>query len=86
MCPVSLRETGDGSGGTRVSAVFVRMGAPGVGVAERLAQVTESMNAAKEDVRAMSRETALGYAACRPWPITWGGRGAISSRQPKADP
>lgn len=63
MCPVSLRETDDASGGTKVSAVFVRMGKPEAGVAERLVQVTESMNAAKADVRRMSRETALGYAA-----------------------
>ena len=63
MCPVSLRESDDASGGTKVSAVFVRMGAPEAGVAERLVQVAESMNAAKQDVRAMSRETALGYAA-----------------------
>ncbi|MBS3824709.1 MAG: wax ester/triacylglycerol synthase family O-acyltransferase, partial [Wenzhouxiangellaceae bacterium] len=63
MCPVSLRETDDASGGTKVSAVFVRMGAPGAPVAERLVEVAESMNEAKEDIRAMSRETALGYAA-----------------------
>ena len=63
MCPVSLRETDDASGGTKVSAVFVRMGEPGVSVTERLVQVSGSMNAAKEDVRGMSRETALGYAA-----------------------
>jgi len=63
MCPVSLRETDDGSDGTKVSAVFVRMGKPGTGVAERLVQVAESMNEAKEEVRGMSRETALGHAA-----------------------
>jgi len=63
MCPVSLREAGDASGGTKVSAVFVRMGRPDAGVAERLVQVAESMHEAKQEVRAMSRETALGYAA-----------------------
>ena len=63
MCPVSLRETNDASGGTKVSAVFVRMGAPDADIAERLVQVTESMNAAKFDVRGMSKQTALGYAA-----------------------
>jgi len=63
MCPVSLRAADDASGGTKVSAVFVRMGAPEVDVAERLNQVTESMNAAKHDVRGMSKQTALGYAA-----------------------
>ncbi|MDT8408408.1 MAG: wax ester/triacylglycerol synthase family O-acyltransferase [Wenzhouxiangellaceae bacterium] len=63
MCPVSLRDADDASGGTRVSAVFVRMGAPGAAMAERLVQVTASMNAAKGDIRGMSRETALGFAA-----------------------
>ena len=62
MCPVSLRESDDASGGTKVSAVFVRMGAPEATAAERLAQVTASMNRAKDEVRAMSRQTALGYA------------------------
>ncbi|MDT8322347.1 MAG: wax ester/triacylglycerol synthase family O-acyltransferase [Xanthomonadales bacterium] len=63
MCPVSLRETDDASDGTKVSAVFVRMGRPDVSVVERIAQVTQSMNEAKEDIRTMSRETALGHAA-----------------------
>lgn len=63
MCPVSLREREDGSAGTKVSAVFVRLGTPDATVLERLAQVADSMNAAKEEVRAMSKETALGYAA-----------------------
>lgn len=63
MCPVSLRESGDASGGTKVSAVFVRMGEPDAEIVERLTQVTASMNAAKDEVRGMSRQTALGYAA-----------------------
>jgi len=62
MCPVSLRDRDDASGGTKASAVFVRMGTARATVVERLMQVTESMNEAKQDVRAMSRETALGYA------------------------
>ena len=62
MCPVSLRDEDDASAGTKVSAVFVRMGEPGADVAERLAQVVSSMNEAKTEVRGMSRETALGYA------------------------
>jgi WS/DGAT/MGAT family acyltransferase len=63
MCPVSLRDADDASGGTKVSAVFVRMGEPDAEIVERLAQVTASMNAAKDEVRGMSRQTALGYAA-----------------------
>ncbi len=63
MCPVSLREPDDASGGTKVSAVFVRMGEAEVSIAERLVQISESMSEAKDEVRAMSRETALGYAA-----------------------
>ncbi|TVQ27391.1 MAG: wax ester/triacylglycerol synthase family O-acyltransferase [Wenzhouxiangella sp.] len=63
MCPVSMREDGDASAGTKVSAVFARLGRPELGVSERLVQVSESMNKAKEEVRAMSKDTALGYAA-----------------------
>jgi len=63
MCPVSLRDDADASDGTKVSAVFARMGAPEAPAAERLVEVAESMNKAKEDVRGMSKETALGFAA-----------------------
>ncbi len=63
MCPVSLRERDDGSGGTKVSAVFVKLGLPDAGPLERLGQVVESMRAAKQEVGRMSKETALGYAA-----------------------
>ncbi len=63
MCPVSMREKGDSASGTKVSAVFVRLGEPGSAVQERLAQVSNSMNAAKAEVRRMSKATALGYAA-----------------------
>ncbi|MFW5816703.1 MAG: wax ester/triacylglycerol synthase domain-containing protein, partial [Wenzhouxiangella sp.] len=63
MCPVSLRERNDGSSGTKVSAVFVKLGLPDAGPLERLGQVVESMSAAKQEVGRMSRETALGYAA-----------------------
>ncbi len=63
MCPVSMREAGDASAGTKVSAVFVRLGSPGATITERLAQVAESMTKAKDEVRAMSKDTALGYAA-----------------------
>ncbi len=63
MCPVSVREDGDNSTGTKVSAVFARLGTPESTVTERLAEVSDSMNTAKNEVRKMSRETALGYAA-----------------------
>lgn len=63
MCPVSLRDKDDNSSGTKVSAVFVRLGEPEARMRERLAQISESMNSAKNDVRTMSKETALGYAA-----------------------
>ncbi|MGY6553956.1 MAG: wax ester/triacylglycerol synthase family O-acyltransferase [Wenzhouxiangella sp.] len=63
MCPVSMREQGDAAAGSKISAVFVRLGTPDATVLERLAQVSQSMNAAKDEVRAMSKATALGYAA-----------------------
>jgi len=63
MCPVSMREADDESAGSKISAVFVRLGQPDVTIAERLVQVSESMNKAKDEVRAMSKDTALGYAA-----------------------
>lgn len=63
MCPVSMREHDDNSSGTKVSAIFARLGNPEALVSERLTQVSESMHTAKEEVRAMSKDTALGYAA-----------------------
>jgi WS/DGAT/MGAT family acyltransferase len=63
MCPVSLRDADDGSAGTKVSAVFARLGKPEADPPERLVQVSESMTASKDEVRHMSKETALGYAA-----------------------
>ena len=63
MCPVSLRAADDASTGTKVSAVFARLGGPQAELPERLVQISESMTAAKDEVSAMSRETALGYAA-----------------------
>ncbi len=63
MCPVSMREKTDSAAGSKISAVFVRLGTPEATVLERLAQVSESMDAAKAEVRSMSKETALGYAA-----------------------
>ncbi len=62
MCPVSLRADDDTAIGTRVSAMFVRLGEPGAGIPERMRQVADSVAAAKREVGGMSTEAAMTYA------------------------
>ncbi len=62
MCPVSLRTEGDATIGTRVSAMFARLGEPGVGVEERIRQVAASVAACKKELGRMSGRTAMTYA------------------------
>ncbi len=63
MCPVSLRAGGDTAIGTRVSAVFPRLGEPGASMPERIRQVVDSVAACKKELGRMSSEAALTYAA-----------------------
>ena len=63
MCPVSLRAGGDTAIGTRVSAVFPRLGEPGASMPERIHQVVDSVAACKKELSRMSSEAALTYAA-----------------------
>lgn len=62
MCPVSLRAEDDTTVGTRVSAMFVRLGGPRVSMPERIRQVVDSVATAKKEVGAMSKEAAMTYA------------------------
>lgn len=62
MCPVSLRDDGDDAVGTRVSAMFVRLGPPEAPVAERLRTVAHSVATAKAELGAMSADAAMTYA------------------------
>ncbi|WP_275572486.1 wax ester/triacylglycerol synthase family O-acyltransferase [Mycolicibacterium vanbaalenii] len=62
MCPVSLREDGDSAVGTRVSAIFVRLGKPEAPMVDRLRQVARSVAMAKEELGALSADAAMTYA------------------------
>lgn len=62
MCPVSLRAEGDTAIGTRVSAMFVRLGEPDAGMSERIRQVADSVATAKKELAGMSTEAAMTYA------------------------
>lgn len=62
FCPVSLRDAGDDGSGTRVSAVFVHLGAHDATVVERIVQVVSAMSAAKQEMRSMSKDAAMVYA------------------------
>lgn len=62
MCPVSLRDEGDMSAKTMASAMFVPLGAPEAGVADRMRQVMASIAAGKAELRSMSKDAALMYA------------------------
>jgi diacylglycerol O-acyltransferase len=61
MCPMSLRSEGDDSAKTQVSAVHVSLGEPTAGISERLDQVIESSQAAKEAVSGLSTEAMMDY-------------------------
>lgn len=62
MCPVSLRGESDSATGTRVSAIFVRLGRPEASITERLNQVVHSVATAKKELGAMSADAAMTYA------------------------
>lgn len=62
MCPVSLRAEGDTAIGTRVSAIFVRLGEPSATVTERIRQVADSISAAKKELGGMGNDAAMTYA------------------------
>ncbi len=62
MIPVSLRNDGDTTVGTRVSAIFPRLGEPDATVVQRIHQVVESAAQAKKDIAGMSGDAAMTYA------------------------
>ncbi|ORA12439.1 wax ester/triacylglycerol synthase family O-acyltransferase [Mycobacterium angelicum] len=62
MCPVSLRAEDDTTIGTRVTAMFVRLGEPRASMPERIRQVVDSVATAKKELGGMSKEAALTYA------------------------
>ena len=63
MIPVSLRTEGDTAVGTRVTALFVRLGEPDAPVAQRVSQVVESVAQAKADLAGWSSDAAMTYGA-----------------------
>lgn len=62
MVPMSLRDEADTEAGTKASAMFVHLGATEPTVVERIAQVVAAMDAAKQELRSMSRDAAMVYA------------------------
>ncbi|MGH6623158.1 MAG: WS/DGAT domain-containing protein, partial [Burkholderiaceae bacterium] len=62
MCPVSLREAGDQEATTKVSAIFVPLGAPAASIGDRMERVMAAISAAKSDVTAMTKDAAMMYA------------------------
>lgn len=62
MCPISLREPGDKEVTTKVTAMFVPLGAPKLPVAERMKATIANSAAAKAELRTMSKDTAMLYA------------------------
>lgn len=59
LCPMSLRESGDDTANTQVSALHVRMGDPGADIDARLQQVIDSASKAKQEAREMSRNALM---------------------------
>jgi len=63
MIPVSLRTEGDTTVGTRVTALFPRLGDPEAPVGQRIQQVVESVQTAKRDLDGWATDTAMTYGA-----------------------
>jgi diacylglycerol O-acyltransferase / wax synthase len=61
LCPMSIRSESDDSARTQVSAVYVRLGNPGVNPSRRLRQVVESSTASKADVASLSATAMMDY-------------------------
>lgn len=62
MCPISLREPGDKEATTKVTAMFVPLGPRALTVAERMRTTMAHAVAAKDELRSMSKDTAMLYA------------------------
>lgn len=62
MCPISLRDPGDKEATTKVTAMFVPLGAASLPVAERMRATIANSAAAKAELRKMSKDTAMLYA------------------------
>lgn len=62
MCPISLREPGDKEATTKVTAMFVPLGPRALTVAERMRTTMAHAVAAKDELRKMSKDTAMLYA------------------------
>lgn len=62
FCPVSLRDDGDTTSGTKASAMFVHLGGHDANVLERIGQVVTALGAGKQELRAMSKDAATTYA------------------------
>lgn len=63
MIPVSLRSEGETTVGTRASALFVPLGEPEAGAAERIAQVVEAVKVAKGELAGWTSDAAMTYGA-----------------------
>lgn len=61
MCPVSLRDADDKEATTKVSAIFVPLGAPGAAIGDRMVRVMAAIGSAKDDVKAMTKDAAMMY-------------------------
>jgi diacylglycerol O-acyltransferase / wax synthase len=62
MVPVSLRAEDDTAIGTRVSAIFVRLGEPRASMPQRIRQVVDSVATAKKELGGISKDAAMTYA------------------------
>jgi WS/DGAT/MGAT family acyltransferase len=62
MVPVSLRAKGDVQATTKAAAVVAALGEPGTTPRKRLARIIGQLDAAKAEMRAMSKTAAVDYA------------------------
>lgn len=73
-CPMSVRREGDTTGGNQIVALTVKLGDPGIGIEERLRQVSASSRDAKAEARSVSREALMGFQ------VALGGLSSLASK------
>ena len=61
LCPMALRDANDATANTQGTMLAIELGQPGSGLRERLKQVANSANNAKQDARKMSKAGLMDF-------------------------
>lgn len=79
VCPLATRDPNDTEAGTKIAAISVALGTPGIDIKGRLDDVHASSRDAKQDANQMSNTALMQYM------LVMGGTAEIAQRLPIAD-